>query len=135
MLSAFIAKKQDAGWCHDNLLNNKSLKRALEIRNQIKRYCRRFRIPIQSCNGDTVAIRKCIVSGYFANAAQLQGDGTYRTLKENRTLHIHPSSVLFQVMPEWVIYHEIVYTSKGTRVSRSSFTRSISSDIKNNQST
>lgn len=36
----------------------------------------------------------------------------YRTLKNSHETHIHPSSLLFQEKPEWVIYHELVLTSK-----------------------
>ncbi|KAH8915854.1 hypothetical protein BT69DRAFT_1288306 [Atractiella rhizophila] len=44
----------------------------------------------------------------------MQPDGTYRTVKEGAVLHVHPSSVLFNRKPktDWVIYHEVVETSK-----------------------
>ena len=38
--------------------------------------------------------------------------GCYRTLVENQQVYIHPSSALFQKQPDWVIYHELVMTSK-----------------------
>lgn len=56
--------------------------RVIEIRNQIKKYMRRWKIPIVS-NRDHEVIRKCIVSGYFANAARLAPDGSYRTVRDN----------------------------------------------------
>ena len=36
----------------------------------------------------------------------------YRTLVDQQTVYIHPSSSLFQHQPEWVIYHELVMTTK-----------------------
>ncbi|RZS07288.1 hypothetical protein BHM03_00038110 [Ensete ventricosum] len=36
----------------------------------------------------------------------------YRTLVENQPVYIHPSSALFQRQPDWVIYHELVMTTK-----------------------
>jgi HrpA-like RNA helicase len=34
-------------------------------------------------------------------------------VKNAQTVHIHPTSSLFQkTLPRWVIYHELVYTSK-----------------------
>ena len=31
---------------------------------------------------------------------------------ENQPVYIHPSSALFNKNPEWVIYHELVLTTK-----------------------
>lgn len=44
----------------------------------------------------------------------MQPDGTYRSARENATLHIHPSSVMFTrtASTGWVIYHEVVETTK-----------------------
>lgn len=39
----------------------------------------------------------------------LQG---YKTVVEQTPVFIHPSSALFQRQPDWVIYHELVLTSK-----------------------
>ena len=36
----------------------------------------------------------------------------YRTLKTHQSVHVHPSSSLFQDKPRWVLYHELVFTSK-----------------------
>jgi len=48
------------------------------------------------------------------NAARMQPDGTYRSAREGATLHVHPSSVMFTRQPStgWVIYHEVVETTK-----------------------
>lgn len=52
-------------WCGNHRLNYKALSRAMSIRKQLKKYMERFRIPIVSCEGDAVRLRKCLVSGYF----------------------------------------------------------------------
>ncbi len=36
----------------------------------------------------------------------------YKTVVEQTPVFIHPSSALFQRQPDWVIYHELVLTSK-----------------------
>lgn len=62
---------------------------------------------------DTTNIRKAITSGFFYNAAKLTRSGdSYRTVKSNQTVMIHPSSSLYQVNPRWVVYFELVLTSK-----------------------
>lgn len=44
----------------------------------------------------------------------MQPDGTYRSAREGAVLHVHPNSVMFTRQPStgWVIYHEVVETSK-----------------------
>jgi len=56
---------------------------------------------------------QAITAGYFYHAARLSQSGdSYRTLKTHQSVHVHPSSALFQERPRWVIYHELVFTSK-----------------------
>ena len=61
---------------------------------------------------DPEAILKSLITGYFANVAQKQVDGTYRNIRGSDELVIHPSSVLANIKPRWVLYNEIVVTSK-----------------------
>jgi pre-mRNA-splicing factor ATP-dependent RNA helicase DHX16 len=66
---------------------------------------------IPSCLAD--AVRKSIAAGYFYHCARLQKDGSYRTVKNPTAVSIHPGSSLSkEVLPRWVIYHEMVLTSK-----------------------
>ena len=58
-------------------------------------------------------VRKAVASGFFYNTEKLQEKtGTYRTLKNQHTVNVHPSSSLFENMPKWVIYNELVFTTK-----------------------
>ena len=63
--------------------------------------------------GDTDEIRKCIVSGLFPNAAYLHPSGTFRTVRGDMEISIHPTSVLYPVkQPSWVVFAEMVNTNK-----------------------
>merc|ERR1712098_895951 len=56
-----------------------------------------------------------ITAGFFPNAARIQrGGDSYRTVKNNTTVHIHPSSVLMDSNPpiKMVLYYELVQTTK-----------------------
>ena len=105
---AFVTKgRKDSKWCRDNHLNHKSLLRAVSIRTQLKRYLERFGLGVDeslSSNGmqsDTdrgekaKEIRKCLTAGYFAHAARMQADGTYRSLSGGLMMHAHPTSLMF----------------------------------------
>ncbi|KAF1774002.1 P-loop containing nucleoside triphosphate hydrolase [Phytophthora cactorum] len=62
----------------------------------------------------SATIRKCLVSGYFANAAKLHADGVYRTLRDQRPVQLHPTSVYYHMgtLPDWVIFHQSVLTTE-----------------------
>lgn len=38
--------------------------------------------------------------------------GNYRTVKHNQSVLIHPNSSLFEELPRWLLYHELVFTTK-----------------------
>ncbi|KDE08045.1 hypothetical protein MVLG_01746 [Microbotryum lychnidis-dioicae p1A1 Lamole] len=113
--NAFVKHGRKASkWCHTHRLNFKALSRALSIRTQLKKYLQRFEIPLISCGTDHAKVRRCLTSGYFRNCARVQPDGTYRSVRENALLHVHPSSVMFTRTPltPYVIYHEVIETTK-----------------------
>lgn len=59
----------------------------------------RVRFELKSSHDDIEPILRCILSGYFTQIAQLQGDGTYRNIRSKETLHIHQSSIVSVVYP------------------------------------
>jgi ATP-dependent RNA helicase DDX35 len=118
--TAFTTRGQkSAKWCRDHYLNFKALSRAVSVRQQLWRYLLRFfpDLESRSCELATeTTIRKCLVKGYFAHAARMRPDGTFRVAggDEQLVLWPHPSSVMFNRKADWVIFHEIVETGKKT---------------------
>lgn len=96
-------------------LQSKLLQRAREVRGHLKNMLRRF-APVgavfSSCVEDTKAVRRCVIAGYFSNAAQLANDGMYVTVRGRRRVVVHPSSVFakFGAPPEWVVFHDVIHT-------------------------
>ncbi|KAI4343938.1 hypothetical protein L6164_011226 [Bauhinia variegata] len=99
-------------WCYENYIQVRSMKRARDIRDQLASLLERVEIELTSNENDLDTIKKSITSGYFPHSARLQKNGSYRTVKHPQTVHIHPSSGLAQVLPRWVVYHELVLTTK-----------------------
>ncbi|XP_076945708.1 pre-mRNA-splicing factor ATP-dependent RNA helicase DEAH1-like [Bidens hawaiensis] len=99
-------------WCYENYIQVRSMKRARDIRDQLEGLLERVEIELTSNPGDLEAIKKAITSGYFPHSAKMQKNGAYRTVKHPQTVYIHPSSGLAQVLPRWVVYHELVLTTK-----------------------
>lgn len=101
-------------WAKENFLQQRSLTRARDVRDQLTKLCDRVEVTVSSCGTSNLPpIQKAMTAGFFPNAARLQRSGdSYRTVKNNLTVHIHPSSVLMDVRPKWVIFYELVLTSK-----------------------
>ncbi|XP_037771510.1 probable ATP-dependent RNA helicase DHX35 isoform X3 [Chelonia mydas] len=110
---AFIKHSKNSQWCQEHFLNYKGLVRATTVREQLKKLLVKFKVPKKSSEGDPDPVLRCIVSGFFANAAKCHSTGAYRTIRDDQELHIHPTSVLYaEKPPRWVIYNEVIQTSR-----------------------
>uniref|UniRef100_A0A1I8FXI1 RNA helicase n=1 Tax=Macrostomum lignano TaxID=282301 RepID=A0A1I8FXI1_9PLAT len=99
-------------WCYENFIQVRSMKRAQDVRKQLLGIMDRHKLEVTSCGKQTVKVQKALVSGFFRNAAKKDPQEGYRTLVDQQCVYIHPSSGIFQHQPAWVIYHELVLTTK-----------------------
>ncbi len=101
-------------WARENFLQQRSLTRARDVRDQLAKLCDRVEVTITSVGAqDLMPIQKSLTAGFFPNAARLQkGGDSYRTVKNSMTTYLHPSSTLFEVNPKWIIFYELVLTSR-----------------------
>uniref|UniRef100_A0A7E4UXC1 RNA helicase n=1 Tax=Panagrellus redivivus TaxID=6233 RepID=A0A7E4UXC1_PANRE len=99
-------------WCYQNFVQVRQLKRSQDVRKQLLGIMDRHKLSVQSCGRDVQRVQKAICSGYFRNAAKRDPQEGYRTLVDGQTVYIHPTSSLFQQQPEWVVYYELVMTTK-----------------------
>lgn len=114
----FTASVNRRNWCNENSVDYRALQRVDEVRKQLQRYVKRFEATISE-DDDVYAydhedsILHCIVSGLFANAARLDGDGKYKTIKDNIVVQIHPTSIYYHLgnCPNWIVFNELVLTS------------------------
>ncbi|RWS25016.1 RNA helicase-like protein [Leptotrombidium deliense] len=99
-------------WCYENFVQIRTLKRAQDVRKQLLGIMDRHKLDVVSCGRNTARVQKAICSGFFRNAAKKDPQEGYRTLVDGQVVYIHPSSALFHKQPEWVVYHELVLTTK-----------------------
>jgi len=99
-------------WCYENFIQHRSMKRARDVRDQLEGLLERVEIEITTNPLDSTGIRKAITAGYFYHTSRLSKGGHYKTVKHNQTVMIHPNSALFEDLPRWIIYHELVFTTK-----------------------
>ncbi|RKF73791.1 Pre-mRNA-splicing factor ATP-dependent RNA helicase prp16 [Golovinomyces cichoracearum] len=101
-------------WCMKHFLHPRSLRRAKEIREQLLDITKMQKLSMVSCGTDWDVIRKCICSGYYHQAAKVKGIGEYINLRTSVTVQLHPTSALYGLgyLPDYVVYHELILTSK-----------------------
>lgn len=99
-------------WCFDNFIQHRSMKRARDVRDQLEGLMERVELDITSNLSDNMAIRKAITAGFFYHTGRLSKGGVYKSVKHQQTVHIHPNSSLFEELPRWVVYYELVFTTK-----------------------
>ncbi|KAK0456181.1 P-loop containing nucleoside triphosphate hydrolase protein [Armillaria borealis] len=99
-------------WCYENFIQARSMRRAQDVRKQLLGIMDRYKHDILSAGRDYNRVRMAIASGFFRNAAKKDPQEGYKTLVEGTPVYIHPSSALFNRNPEWVVYHELVLTTR-----------------------
>ncbi|CAK9144132.1 unnamed protein product [Ilex paraguariensis] len=109
---AWKAKNFSGPWCFENFVQSRSLRRAQDVRKQLLSIMDKYKLDVVGAGKNFTKIRKAIAAGFFFHAARKDPQEGYRTLVENQPVYIHPSSALFQRQPDWVIYHELVMTTK-----------------------
>ena len=103
-------------WCHEHFLSLRALQSADNVRQQLKRIMEKSEIELMSTDFNDknyyTNIRRALVAGFFMQVAKKEGTGkTYKTVKDDQSVLLHPSTVL-AVDSEWVVYNEFVLTTK-----------------------
>ncbi|XP_031950304.1 pre-mRNA-splicing factor ATP-dependent RNA helicase DHX16 isoform X2 [Corvus moneduloides] len=107
----WVASGHSLQWCYEHFVQARSLRRARDVRDQLQGLMERVEIAPSSCGANLDLVRKAITAGFFYHTARLARGG-YRTVKHQQPVFIHPNSALFALQPRWVLYHELVCTSK-----------------------
>ena len=104
--------KFSSPWCFENFLQARSLKRAQDVRKQLLTIMDRYKLDLVSAGANLARVRRAVCSGFFYHAAKKDPTEGYKTLVESQVVYVHPSSVLHQRQPEFLLYHELVLTTK-----------------------
>ncbi|XP_026743379.1 probable ATP-dependent RNA helicase DHX35 [Trichoplusia ni] len=107
-------KKACKQWCQKYYINHRVIEKACEVRDSLEKLIKgKFQLKnkefeeIDLRAGKTQRVMKCVLSGYFPQAAYLSPAGSYRGLR-GATLHVSPDSCLFRVQqPKWVMFASV----------------------------
>jgi len=109
---AWARNRFSNAWCYENYVQSRALRRAQDVRKQLIMILDRFHIELESCGKDYNRVRKSIVAGFFNHCCRRDPTEGYRTLLDHNNVFIHPSSALHMKNPEWLVYHELVLTTR-----------------------
>ena len=109
---AWVAAGETEEWARSHFVNFRALREARESRAQLETLLKQDRSKGSAGASDTISVRKALTAGYFFQAAKRMNDGRYLTMTDRREVAIHPSSALFHIKPKYVVFHELVKTTR-----------------------
>ncbi|KAJ7630356.1 pre-mRNA splicing factor [Roridomyces roridus] len=101
-------------WAMRHFLHPKLLRKAREVRAQLEDIMKFQKMELISAGTDFDVLRKAITAGYFHQAARAKGIGEFVNIRSGLPTHLHPTSALYGLgyTPTYVVYHELILTSK-----------------------
>ena len=109
----YAKNRQKSSMCKEIHINETVMKSTWNVEKNIKVYLKKFNLKgLSALDTDGEDIRKALLAGYFLNVAQKNSDTSYRTLRYNIVVWMHPSSVLYRILPEFVVYTQLIVTDR-----------------------
>ncbi|KAJ6536614.1 P-loop containing nucleoside triphosphate hydrolase protein, partial [Mycena vulgaris] len=100
-------------WAHAHFVNERTLREARSIRDQLCVTCRREGIDWKtSCGEREEPVLLSLAHGLAQNAALITPDGSYKQIMGQSVVKIHPSSSMADKKVPAIIYNELVYTNQ-----------------------
>lgn len=98
-------------WCWNNFVNSKSMVKVKNIRRQLMDLMKQKNVTISSSPKDMTPIRRSLAAGFFLNAAVKVDKRKFRTLLNNVEVRIHPTSIIKDPFPEYLVFNTLIETS------------------------
>ncbi|KAI9727933.1 MAG: DEAH-box RNA helicase prp16 [Chrysothrix sp. TS-e1954] len=110
----WVANGRSNIWCARHFLNAKSLMRAADTRQQLADIMQSKGLLLESCGTDWDPIRKAICAGFYHQAAKVKSMTEYTILRTSVAVQLKPESAVVHqgILPDYVVYHELMLTSK-----------------------
>jgi ATP-dependent RNA helicase DDX35 len=105
-----------ANWAPRHGLIHRNLEKAEKLRALLSGQLRHYGLDTKTESAEDEPVLKCIFAGLFMNLAECQSDGSYRLVRDQspspQALFMHPDSMLFKRIPDWVVFTEALQTTK-----------------------
>jgi pre-mRNA-splicing factor ATP-dependent RNA helicase DHX38/PRP16 len=102
-----------ADWSARHFINGKGMRKAREVREQLVEIIKGESMSLTSCD-DWDTIRRAVASAYYYQAARRKGMSNYINIRSGVVCGLHPTSSIYGtgMTPDYVVYHELVFTKK-----------------------
>jgi ATP-dependent helicase HrpA len=107
---AFMRSTDKDGFASKYYLDYKTMMEIANIKEQLEEIVSELGVPITS-GGDTATYLKAVSRGLIQFTCRRSGNGIYRSLTAEK-IAIHPSSVMYQKNPRYIVAGEIVKTTR-----------------------
>lgn len=110
----WLANGKSTAWAERHFIHAKALRKAAEVREQLLDIMGKQRMQPRSCRTDWDMVRRAVCSAYFMHAAKQKSLDEFTNLLIGTPAVLHPSSSLYGLgyTPDYVVYHELVLTTK-----------------------
>lgn len=118
------ARADPLPFCAARGLDVSALRGAARVRPKLEKWLAAFAksdgTALASCGDDPDPPRRALVAGFFARAARFAPDATYRTLRADREVALHPQSIHaeFGTPPDYVCFCDFALDDDGATVAR-----------------
>ncbi|KAJ7070122.1 P-loop containing nucleoside triphosphate hydrolase protein [Mycena amicta] len=100
-------------WARQHFVNDRTLREATNIREQLRVSCERAGIDWKtSCGDREEPVLLALAHGLAQNAALITPDGTYKQTMGQQIVKIHPSSAMADKKVPAIIFDELIYTNQ-----------------------
>lgn len=109
----WIAAGSRSDWCIKHFINSKGMRKAREVREQLIELTKTEQME-QTTSDDWDTIRRAVAAAYYYQAARRKGIGEYINIRSGVVCGLHPTSSIYGtgLSPDYVVYHELIYTKK-----------------------
>uniref|UniRef100_A0A0N4V373 CDK5RAP1-like protein n=1 Tax=Enterobius vermicularis TaxID=51028 RepID=A0A0N4V373_ENTVE len=116
VFASFISNGRSKRWCAEHYVNYRGLCRAESIRDQLVGLLKHYKIPMVSVkekSGSSASIIRCLVKGFFSQAARYDSSGDYVTIRGEHHFKVYRGSAILyrREFPNWVIFSEVLQNS------------------------
>ncbi|CAK5269876.1 unnamed protein product [Mycena citricolor] len=108
-----VARTARKEWARQHYVNERTIREATAIREQLRECCSRAGIDWRSSCGDLdEPVLMSLAHGLAPNSALIGPDGSYKQIMGHSVVKIHPSSSVADKKFPAIIFDELVYTNQ-----------------------
>ncbi|GIX65735.1 ATP-dependent RNA helicase [Babesia caballi] len=109
-------QRQLQKYCYDVYANSKAMESASRVFEQLSRLVEKHLSVTchlrAAAEPNAEQVLRCLCSGFFLQAAYESRSGGFTTVKDCQRVFLHPSTVLKRTSASWVVFHQVVHTSR-----------------------